>query len=331
MTPEAAFCVACGAGLGTGDRFCRGCGRELSPAELAKTGASPPPAAATPPPSPLAPPAVSVPTIKWPAPSPVDVKPMPSDRPAAAASGGMGSGLRRGLRAVGRGAAGCLTILVALGILGFALDFIGRDGADAPGAISTPRPTARATVRFTPMPEPSPRVVTLAQATADGLVEMLAEGRSLQVLDLTLTSLADEPLAVVVPAGLLFDAKASGTQSMVVTVQETIELTPGEKQSRPLDVACAAMDLDQPGDTDRFTLATASAKLRQLVASPGFPDADFRVQQFAIWTITDNPTRSSFVGIGLVVGTGPDDDEIDQIRALFKAAGLDPSDYRALR
>jgi hypothetical protein len=290
------------------------------------------------PPSPLAPPSAPVPTIKWPDSTPVNVTSTPSYRQSASKSAGAGSAVGRGIRAVGRGAAGCLAILVALGVLGIVLNSIGESGDEKPRVTSTPRPasTTRATVRpavpVTPVPEPSPRSVTLAEAVADGLVRMLAEGRNLQVLDLTLTSLVDEPLEVVIPAGLLFDAKARGTQSMVVTVQETIELGPNEELSWPLDVACAAMELDTPGADDRFSIASAPAKLRALVTSADFAAADFRIQQFAIWTITDNPTQSGFVGIGSYgLGSGPDDDEIAEIRALFEAAGLDPSDYRALR
>jgi len=38
-----------------------------------------------------------------------------------------------------------------------------------------------------------------------------------------------------------------------------------------------------------FTISTgaASARLLRLLAVPDFADASFRVQQFAVWTITD--------------------------------------------
>ena len=76
----------------------------------------------------------------------------------------------------------------------------------------------------------------------------------------------------------------------------------------------------------------STANLRALVNAPSFAEADFRVQQFAVWTLTDNPTRTGYVGIGsLGVGSGPDADELAEIKALFKEAGIDPSKYRALR
>jgi hypothetical protein len=94
------------------------------------------------------------------------------------------------------------------------------------------------------------------------------------------------------------------------------------------------MHLDQPGEADRFLLEAGAipADLRKLVNATGFADEDFRVQQFAIWTVTDDPPRDGFVGLGITaVGSGPTDDEIVAIRKLFAAAGVDPGAYRATR
>lgn len=69
-----------------------------------------------------------------------------------------------------------------------------------------------------------------------------------------------------------------------------------------------------------------------LLQRPQFGRAPFRVQQFAVWTLTDNPSRRGFVGLGSgISGTGPSDEEIDAIRALFEAAGVAPGAYRATR
>ena len=59
---------------------------------------------------------------------------------------------------------------------------------------------------------------------------------------------------------------------------------------------------------------------------------DVPCQQLAIWTITDNPTRDGYVGLGYFgVGSGPSNAEIKEIKALFRAAGIDLDKYRAVR
>jgi hypothetical protein len=250
---------------------------------------------------------------------------------------GCGARLADGLRAVGRGTVGCLVLLIGLGILGAVLSSLGDAGSTerpssfAPESTPAAEPTERP---IEPETEPPPPLeMELADAIAAGLVAMTAEGMNLQELALGLDSLADEALQVQVPPGTLFKPRASETQSMVVITETSIYLAPGEHVDFVLDVACAAMNKGTPGSSDRFTLATkpASSDLRKLVGSPGFADAGFRVQQFAIWTITNNPTRSGYVGLGTFgIGSGPSSAELREIKALFKAAGIDVTKYRAL-
>jgi hypothetical protein len=76
---------------------------------------------------------------------------------------------------------------------------------------------------------------------------------------------------------------------------------------------------------------TAKEDLLKLLGLSDFQDETFRVQQFAIWTITDNPARDGYVGLGrFVYGTGPEDEEIERIRILFERAGISIDKYRAL-
>jgi hypothetical protein len=258
-------------------------------------------------------------------------------RPRASAGAGRGTGapIVRGLKGLGRGALGCLSIIIGLAILGAVLSALEGSGA-------TPRPgrtfvtgSPRSALTPSPVtPASTPLQVGLVDAIAADLVEMTADGMSLQELALGLDSLADDPIAIDVAPGLVFRPGASGTQSMVVITETLIAIEPGEHVDVVLDVACASMLRDTPGSSDDFTLSTtpASASLRKLVATPGFAAADFRVQQFAIWTITNNPASGGYVGLGSFgVGSGPDDTEISQIIALFKEAGIDTSGYRALR
>lgn len=87
------------------------------------------------------------------------------------------------------------------------------------------------------------------------------------------------------------------------------------------------------GKADTFTVREkpAGGDLARLVASEVFRVADFRVQQFAVWTITNDPTRSGYVRLATFgVGTGPSNAELREIKAMFRDAGIDPGDYRAL-
>ncbi len=149
-----------------------------------------------------------------------------------------------------------------------------------------------------------------------------------------MTSKVDEPLRVVVNPGTVFDAAAGGVQAMVVTAKEVILLEPGATETATLEVACSEMHKDQPGAKDRFKLVKRSLPkdLTALLALESFPNTDFRVQQFAIWTILEDPARGGFVRLGSFgVGTGPSTKEIAAIRALFAQAGIDPATYRATR
>ena len=120
-------------------------------------------------------------------------------------------------------------------------------------------------------------------------------------------------------------------------VSETvIELAANATEGTSLDVACVEMHQDQPSGDDTFRVLDDRPEqdLVRLLATTEFADADGRVQQFAVWTITNNPKRNGYVGLTSgfsVFGSGPDDEEIDAIRHLFDMADIDMGKYRALR
>ncbi len=122
---------------------------------------------------------------------------------------------------------------------------------------------------------------------------------------------------------------------MVVRRQTVVFLSgAGASRSVEIPVACANMQLGVPEETDQFTISTAPSAddLMKLLVLPGFLDEPFRVQQFAIWTITDNPARGGYVGLGYFgVGSGPDDEEMQRIRALFEQAGIPTDRYQAFQ
>ncbi len=166
-------------------------------------------------------------------------------------------------------------------------------------------------------------------------MEVTVSGDGLTEIDLTLQLTSNESLEVTIKAGTLFQAQSAGVQNMIVIENKTVQLkSPGENISVILDVACAVMELDQPKSTDAFTISSnpLPADLMLLLNSPALGNETFRVKQFAIWTITDNPPRDGYVGLGTgVIGSGPSDAEMTRIRALFVAAGIVPEKYKALQ
>ena len=217
-----------------------------------------------------------------------------------------------------------------------------RDGTfvdpDQPGSNAAPtgatpaEPTTRPESSTSPAPT-LPPAVELRQAVEAGSVAVTARGIGLERLELGLESRSEGAIRVVVNPATVFNPRSSSTQSMVVITKEVVTLEPGEEVTIGLDVACADMNRDTPDSSDGFRLDSGrpSGSLVKLFKVAGIADLDFRVKQFAIWTITDNPTRGGYVGLGYSgVGSGPSKAELQQIRDLFVEAGIDPDRYHAL-
>ena len=210
-------------------------------------------------------------------------------------------------------------------------------GGTGPTPTPSPIPTASPTPSPTPVPtpEPTPATIELIKAVNGGKVAVAGTGNGLQRLDLTLTSKADGPLVVVINQGTVFDPAVERTQSMVVITRRMVDLEAGASVPVQLDVACADMQKDTPARNDRFALHKGSLPkdLPKLTRLPEFGDEPFRVQQFAVWTITDNPAASGYIGLGTADGasSGPSRAELERIAELFRAAEIDTQPYRALK
>ena len=178
--------------------------------------------------------------------------------------------------------------------------------------------------------------IGLRQAEAEGLVRFTVTGHDLAYISLTVESRSDDPLEVFIPAGTIFMAGSGYVQNMVVRTKQSLFLDgPGEEVAVTVPAACINMHRDVPQSGNSFSLAAepASGDLRKLVKLADFQNEPFRTQQFAIWTITDNPARGNYVGIGssFGMGSGPDEQEMESIRSLFRQAGIDLAQYQALR
>ena len=207
------------------------------------------------------------------------------------------------------------------------------DSSTAPTDSST-APTDSSTAPTDSSTAPT-RQVDLITAVKQGLVVARATGNGIQSMDLSLSSKTSDVLDVTVPAGTIFGANAADVQSMVATSGTDILLNPGDSNT-PLtvNVACTNMHLNAPTSSDTFYFRVSKSRdLLALLNLADFQQADPRVQQFAIWTITDNPARDAFVGLETSNGPSgpPTDDEINQIRQLFTKAGITTSKYAALQ
>jgi hypothetical protein len=183
-----------------------------------------------------------------------------------------------------------------------------------------------------------PVYVELIEAKRMGLIEVNATGTgSINRIQISLTSNSDDILEITILPGTIFTSPAAGIQSMVVVAQEMVKRVFPHQTIEPFDVAaaCASMELDAPEASNSLTLSTEAPPedLIKLLGLPDFYEEDFRVRQFAIWTITDNPERDGYMGIATgfaIFGTGPSDEEMEKIRALFIDAGIATDKYKAL-
>lgn len=178
--------------------------------------------------------------------------------------------------------------------------------------------------------------VELTEAAQKGLVQYEIRGLGgLEAVEARVTRLSSRSLRVFILPGTVFDAGGGTVQSMVVTYRASVLLA---EKGKPVTVkvpsACINMHLAVPGSNTLFEIkpAEASSDLAKLTGLPSFQQANFRVRQFAVWTITDNPTRGGYVGIGSFgVGSGPTPDMMAQIKAMFVEAGIDTAKYQALQ
>jgi len=134
-------------------------------------------------------------------------------------------------------------------------------------------------------------------------------------------------------AGTVFEPDSSRTQNMVTLVEKKVKLsTYGERKSFSIAVACANMNRDTPDKNDSFKISTTKVPgdLSRLLKLDKFHETSSRVQQFAIWTITDNPQRNGYMRIVFIgFGSGPTDNEMQTIKELFINAGIPLVKYRA--
>ncbi len=179
--------------------------------------------------------------------------------------------------------------------------------------------------------------VELIEARNMGLVDIDATGSgSINRIRMSLASNTDDNLEVTILPGTIFTSSTAGVQSMVIIIEKLVLLSSYETtEPFNVDAACANMELDAPEEINSLVLSdvVAPPDLIKLLDLPDFQQETYRVQQFAIWTITDNPERDGYIGIVTdfgIFGTGPNDEEVQKITLLFEKAGILIGEYKAL-
>ena len=180
-----------------------------------------------------------------------------------------------------------------------------------------------------------PVYVELIEAKSRELIDVNISGEnSIDRIQMSLSSKSDDTLEIAVLPGTIFVPQVASIQSMVVIAEKLLLLYPHETVGPiSIDAACASMQLDVPSESDGLSLSMTPAPedLLKLLELSDFQDESSRVQQFAVWTITDNPGRDEYIGIGYFgMGTGPNNEEIGRIRSLFDKAGISIDKYKAL-
>jgi hypothetical protein len=199
-----------------------------------------------------------------------------------------------------------------------------------PRPTNTPRPTFTPRATLTPVPT---RVVVhgqLADLVAEDKLEIQANGRGLESLDLDLRSLIEDALEVEIPAGTLFVAETYNVQNMVVRRTVWVTLEDNDWLSTVLDVACANLELHEPGSEDGFGVRGPDAApdgLSDLVAVLAEERPGYDIEQAAIWIVTDN---ADYDDLGILIsgfgGFGSrviDEDVAARAMQLVDAAGID--------
>jgi hypothetical protein len=133
------------------------------------------------------------------------------------------------------------------------------------------------------------RTYDLAEAVANGAIELHARGGGVNAMTLELTARSD--LDLVIPAGTFFRAQ-SEVQNMVVMKTATARLERGKAQSLVIATACASFHRAAPSPSHRFELAVAEPALQRLAACLEHESIDDGRKQMLIWKLTDGTDRA---------------------------------------
>jgi len=177
---------------------------------------------------------------------------------------------------------------------------------------------------------------TLMEAATAGLIDLEISGcNSIDMIMLNITSQTDEKLEIIISPGRILESQPEGVCcNAMITQDERITLEPYAAIGPVyIDIASLSMLSDMPADDDTLEIGSfVGGDLVKLLDLPDFYEQHFRIRQYAVWTITDNPGRNDYVSMNAFGwGGGITETEINTIKNIFQLAGISTEDYRALR
>jgi len=179
--------------------------------------------------------------------------------------------------------------------------------------------------------------VGIIEALREGLLDVQSTGSGLTYIRLALDSCTDQPLKVKIPKGTIFTPTHSSTQNMISVTESEITVSPHELVSEPIRSACINMHRDVPTETDEFVVRECDEvdDLGRLIRTNAFSNCnDNELQQFAVWTISDNPSITAMTPIVKTVNrmthttTRCNIHHRGAIQKMFEEAGIATQKYR---
>jgi hypothetical protein len=184
-------------------------------------------------------------------------------------------------------------------------------------------------------PTPAPTRIELKEALANGQLQAEIFGSGLDVIKLNLALKGRNPLQISVPAGTVFQPQNPKLPSMLVRQGGDVVVTENSGQKTALNLAVASLDMNltPPSASDTYILSKIqpAPELLKLISLPDFSAEPIAIQQYAIWTITNNPKREAYPAFGSFKNTvAASSADFQRIRALFEKAKIPISNYQAL-
>jgi hypothetical protein len=183
---------------------------------------------------------------------------------------------------------------------------------------------------------PASQGQTIVDLVEKELIAVSITGVSMDAVALHVTSISPKPLEILIPAGTYFVAENPSVQNMVARHAASASIDPGAIVDIKVDAACASLHLTAPGAADTFAMVRASElpEMGKVIDQLNTTPVDYRVEQAAIWIVTDD---ASYDELGMLVGGSPfgppliQEEDAARAMMLTDQAGVDIRKYSIWR